>query len=1029
MFQTLFYRNIRLLLLSIVAISVIGIATLQSLPRMEDPVLRGRWGLVTMQYPGASAEQVEALVTETIEKELYELEEVKNLYANIQSGFLSISIQLKPTVSDVENSWARVRDKLNDAASVLPPEVTNPEFDSLGTELFALTIALLPDDSEGQEPVDLATLSRYARALDDRMQSLAGVERVELFGMPQEEIVVEADPATLSTLRVKPEDLAAAIQASDARLPVGHIRGNRYDFLVKFDNLESLSGVEQIPILAGESGQFLRLGDIATVKKGIASPPREVALISGAEASVVGVQVQVEERVDVWIEQAREILNEFQQELPAGICLQITFDQSKFVKKRLEGLFNNLILGAICVFGVTTVMMGWRSGLAVGLTLPLTVFVVFAGMHYLRIPLHQMSVTGLVLSLGLLIDNAIVVVDSVQEYLHRGATPKCAITSSLQQLAVPLLASTLTTVLAFAPILLVPGDVGEFLKPISLSVILALTASFVLSLIVVPALAVRIQQWGQRSQHQTMTTMSWWTSGFTSAPLTRLYIHLLDWFLSRPVLGIGLALVLPIAGFIAAPTLAEQLFPPAERNQFHLELELPSNAAIEQTQRVALKIRSLILQHSEVKDVHWFLGRNAPKFYYNVDEWRREQPNYAHGIVDIENARDSRQIIRILQTELDQLITEGRVIVRQLEQGNFSFAPVELRLSGPDLVTLETLGEQIRLALVQTDNVTHVRSYLGERVPQLALKADEEKLRLSGLDKLAIAKQLDTHLEGRLSGAVLEDTEELPIRIRLNGQQRGTVDQVSSLDLVSLPSPNSKGRVPISSIGELVLTSEFSTITRRNGQRVNTLQGFINAGTLPAHVQDAFERQLQVNGFELPPGYTLEVGGQPEQRDEAIGLLMAPTATSVMVIAVTLVISFNSFRLGGIIAIVAVCSLGLSCISLWIFNYPLGMMSILGTMGLMGVAINDSIVVLAAIKSNSQASEGNRRCIRNVVVGETRHVLTTTLTTLAGFIPLYLEGGEFWPPMVVTITGGIGGATVLALYFVPCIYMLTLPKR
>ena len=297
---------------------------------------------------------------------------------------------------------------------------------------------------------------------------------------------------------------------------------------------------------------------------------------------------------------------------------------------------------------------------------------------------------------------------------------------------------------------------------------------------------------------------------------------------------------------------------------------------------------------------------------------------------------------------------------------------------------------------------------------------------MAGLNHTAIAQQLDTNLEGAVGGSILEATEELPVRVRISNSNRSNLEQINSLDLVAGDnnSNGNRGRIPLSAISQVKLVPKTATLTRRDGERVNTVQGFVKAGILPSKVLHDFQQRLETDNFVLPPGYYWEFGGEFADRNQAVGNLTGIVTMLLIVMIATLVLTFNSFRLATIIALVGISSVGLSLASLWLFNYPLGFMAILGTVGLVGVAINDSIVMLSALQANPQVRQGDRKAILNVIIHSTRHILTTTITTMAGFIPLLIDGGTFWPPLAICVAGGISGATLLALFFVPCLYIL-----
>ena len=741
--------------------------------------------------------------------------------------------------------------------------------------------------------------------------------------------------------------------------------------------------------------------------------------------------------------------------MPSAIELKTILTQSNYVEDRLNGLILNLFLGGGLVFLVTLLMMGWRSAIIVGTSLPLSILMVFGWMNVMGIPLHQMSITGLIVALGILIDNAIVMVDEVTNHLKSGFKSLDAISNSVNHLAIPLLSSTITTVLAFLPIALLPGATGEFVKTIAISVILAVSSSLFLALAMMPTLTVRAN--GGSLQQQ-----SWWQTGISIPILTQWYSKTIAWTIKRPVLGICLALLLPLTGFIQAASLEQQFFPAADRDQLQIQLELPVTTAIAQTQTVTEQVRDRLLAFEDLTDVHWFIGRSVPRFYYNVLTSREQEPNYAQAIVQTNDLVKS-DLAKKLQRELDTSFPTARIVVRQLEQGPPFDAPVEMRISGSHLETLQQLGEEARDLLLGVADITHTHASLAETTPQLELEVEEEEVRLANLDRRAIAQQLESSLEGTTGGSILESTEELPVRVRLSASNRdrflngamrqrpfGTLhpkgavslmgetpktalhrlNNITSLNL--LPSQNSDNAlesVPLSSLGNITLKPELAKITRYNGQRVNTVQGFLTPGVLPDRALSDFKQQIESVNWQLPNGYSYEFGGEAEQKNDALGGLISLVGVIAVLMVATLVLSLGSFRLAAVIGVVAIASFGLGLFAIWLFGYPFGFNPIIGTVGLIGVAINDSIVVLAAIQQHPIAKTGNKRAIKKVVLRSTRHVIATTLTTAVGFVPLLLGSGEFWPPLAIAIAGGVIGATLLALYLIPAAYLIVVRSK
>jgi len=1033
------YENPRLLLLCVALITAAGWAALATLPRIEDPVLTRRVGLVTTVFPGANSRHVEAQVTEPLELALASVAEIKNLHSISRPGFSAIIVTLRDDVVGAAPAWSRVRDRVASAAGMLPDAARRPDVEELPLKAYAVILALR---WTREPPANFAILRRLAAQLRDRVQALPGTELVALHGDPGEEVVVEVEPATASALGLSPGEIAQQLLARDVTTSGGRLHRGPSDLPLEVSSsLDSLDQLRRAPIRFGRDGRSVNLADVAEIRRGAVDPRPRLALVDDLPAIAVAAFVRDDVRLDHWTRRLQSELVEYESALPAGVELDYVFAQNRYVESRMHHLLANLLLGLAAVVVVVLLLMGWRSTLVVGLALPLSALMVLAGMRVLQMPIDQMSITGLIIALGLLIDNAIVIVDEVRGRYWSGLPATTAISQGIRHLAMPLFGSTLTTTLAFAPIALMPGPAGEFVRGIAVSVMLAINASFLLAMTVVPALTVLLQP--RATDRPTLLRY-----GLTSRWLSGLYARSLDMAFRHPIAGVSLGMILPLLGFAAASTLPEQFFPPAQRDQLQIEIDMHASTTLAGTESVVREVSDVVRQHASVRRLHWFLGESAPTFYYNVVPRRRNSPSYAQALVELQPGTDSRSLIHTLQTELDQRFATCRPLVRQLEQGPPFDAPVELQLYGPDLATLQQLGRELRRLLAEDGRVLHTRSDLEESLPRLSLAVDDRAAGLAGLSQAAIARQLYVMLEGASAGALRDGTTELPIRVRWSQPRQpdprawlelpapppshggptaaGLAAQAnpSAPQLPPAPGEAAPSAVPLGLLGRLALDSDVAAISRRGGRRTNEIKAYITAGTLPAEVLVDFRQRLARSPFSLPPGYRLDFGGEAAERNDAVGNLLADVGLLVVVMLAVLVISFGSFRAAMIVAAVGGLAMGLGVGSLWCFGFPFGFMAIIGTMGLVGVAINDAIVVTAGIQADPRAVAGDRRAIRDVVMHCTRHVMTTSLTTMAGFAPLVIAGGGFWPPLAVAIAGGVGGATILALYFVPASHLL-----
>ncbi|GGO83522.1 acriflavin resistance protein [Marinobacterium nitratireducens] len=1006
-------QNGRLLTLAIAVLLVAGLGALATLPRTEDPRILNRVATVITPLPGASAERVETLVSEKIENRLRELPEIKHLSSVSRPGISVVRLELKDAVVDTVPVWSRTRDLLGEVADELPAAAGAPELDDDRGYAFTSLVALTW--RAGGEP-DMVTLGRYGELLRDRMRALPGTDFVELFGEQQEEILVEIDPLRAAAQGLTPAQIAERIRQADAKVAAGSLYNERNQLQIELEGaLDSVARIRAVPLTSAADGQLMRVGDLAKVSHALQQPPAEQALIDGSVAVVVGVRMLPDQRVDRWMAALEQRLDEVAAQLPAELEAQILFDQNRYTERRLGDLVGNIVVGFSLIVLVLLVTLGWRPALIVSLSLPLTVLFTLSMMKLWGLPIHQMSVTGLVVALGIMVDNAIVMVDSIQQRRQQGEAALQAVTRSIRHLWLPLLGSTLTTVLAFLPIALMPGPAGEFVGGIALSVIFALLGSWLIAHSLLAALA------GRFIRAAAPEGPRWYRDGVRPQRLSRLFAASLQLSLRRPRATLALICLLPLAGFYGAGQLREQFFPPSDRDMFQIEMYLPVQASLAETRRYSHSVSEMLHGVDGIERVQWFLGNSAPSFYYNMMGGQRGAPNYAQAMVNTRDAASANRLIPELQWLLDERLPGAQILVRKLEQGPPFQAPIELRLYGPNLDRLQQLGAEARRILSETPDVIHSRATLQPGTPKVWLDVDEAAGRLSGLTLTGMASQLQGSLNGVTGGTLLEATESIPVRVRVAGDGRRELHDLASLSLVA---PGSGELLPLTALAQLELRPSRGAIPRRDGQRVNVIEGYLRAGVLPSTVLQDYSQRLDAAAFRMPPGYSMEFGGEAAGRNDAVGNLLASLGLILALLLTVLVLSFNSFRLSGLIVLVAVQSAGLGLLSLRLLDYPFGFIGIVGLLGLVGLAINAAIVILAELKADPAAVRGDRVAIAAAVQSCARHIVSTTITTVGGFMPLILAGGGLWPPFAVIIAGGTVLTTLLSFYFVPASFLL-----
>ncbi len=1012
-------RNSRTLTLFTALLIVAGLSALQSLPRAEDPIITNRNAAIITSYPGATPERVESLVSEVIETELRTLDTINLITSTSRPGISVVNIELHDHITDSEPVWSRVRDKLNDVQPKLPVGTSVPSLDSDHSYAFTYITAVR---WTGDGEPNLLILNRYAKELAQQFRAMKGTEFVDEYGLVDEEILVNIDLAAAASLGTSAVSLSEAIGGADAKNAAGELVNQENRFALEVSkSLDTIERIRQVPIAVDENGYVVRLEDIASTRRSMASPPDQIALVDGQETIIIAARMNSSIRVDKWTPRAQELIERFSAQLPENIVVDTLFEQNSYTQTRLSELMDSLLIGFLLVLSVLLVTLGLNSALIVALSLPLTAMLTLALMKATGLPINQMSVTGLIVALGIMVDNAIVMVDTIQNYRKAGMHRIEAAMAAIKHLRIPLLGSTLTTVLSFAPIFLMPGPAGEFVGAIAITVSFSLLGSYLIAHTLVAGFSARFLPTSKSEE-------KWYQRGMQLPGLAGVFERSISLAIHHPIKTILLVCAVPGMGFWSAGQLTEQFFPPSDRDMFEIQLFMPPATSIYATKQTALEIEELVRENPKVESVNWLVGTNFPSFYYNMLSMQRGAPYFAQAMIKMEHFDDANDFIPKLQKQIDTHVPKAQAIVRKLEQGPPFNAPLEIRVIGHNLDTLSQIGEDLRLIMAETPNVTHTRSTLQPGVPKIWLDVNEESSMLGGMNLTGIANMLEATLMGKVQGNIIEGVESIPVRVRIAADQKEQLSHLSQLP-ISVRTESGIELFPLTAVTDFEITPTRGAIVRRDGQRLNTIEGYVAAGVLPQTALNAFKARVEGYLETLPHGYYVEFGGESAERDESVAHLLSNLSLVVTLMILVVVLSFNSFRLSSIIFLVAGLAAGLGLLSVWVFSYPFGFTVIIGLLGVIGLAINAAIIILAELKSDEQACLGNKAAITQGVMSCTRHITSTTITTIGGFLPLILGGGGFWPPFAVAVAGGTLLTTLISFFVVPPLFVLLNKNR
>ncbi len=1023
--ETLTYREPRLVFLILMVLIATGLASLVAIGRQEDPTITNLFATVTTAYPGAEPGRVETLVTTEIEDELRQISEIDTISSVSSTGISIVQIELIETLADdrIEQVWSEVRDALEDAQKNFPPDAQSPEFDGDGISAYAAIAAIAAQ----RDSVSQSVLTRYSDELADKLRNIPGTKAVDTFGSQEEEILVTVDFERIAALGLTADMISAAILAADAKVQAGRLRDESNDLVLEVSGeILALERLRNVVVREGSNDTVTRLADIATLERSITEPLEEMAFHNGRPAVLIAATLEDGLQIDVWADLVRNIIQEFSAIVPGGLSLELVFDQSKYTAARLKEVGTNMAIGITLVIGVLMITLGIRAALIVSIMLPIVSLATLATMNFLGLAIHQMSVTGLIVALGLLVDAGVVMTDEVGQRVRTGIERLEAVRDAVRRLWAPLFASTVTTALSFTPMILLPGPAGDFVGSIAIAVVIMLFWSFAIALTVTPAIAGWLMP--DRQSSSALNT------GMSAGILAKVFAKSLQLAVRYPVRAIAISIVPSVIGFASMPTLTAQFFPGVDRDQFYIEVDMAPGTAIAATEKVVERIDRILRAEDGIEQVFWTVGTSGPGFYYNITAGRDNAPGYAQAMITTASAQTTEALLRHLERSLPDQVPEAQVLVRGLVQGPPVTAPVELRIVGPELDMLREIGDELMAQVSEVKSITVARTTLPAGAAKVVVEVDEPKARALGLDLAGVARQLQAGLEGATGGSLLEGPEQLAVRVRLANDLRGNLNAISDLPIISpgtvlTAQSGNYGAIPLSAIADIRLLPGESAISRRNGERVNTVQGFTLREVLPEEALSAVKANLDAKGFELPAGYRLELGGDSDARSSTLGNLMASVGMIVTITIAVIVMTFNSFRLAMVAFLVCVLSAGLSILSLAIFQYPFGINAIIGVIGSIGVSINAAIIIMTGLKQDENAAAGKTGAIVDVVMRSSRHIFSTTITTFGGFLPLILGGGGFWPPFAMSIAGGVLLSTIVSFYFTPPMFALVYKKR
>lgn len=986
-----------------------GLIAFVELGRLEDPAFTLKTAIITVQYPGASPQQVEEEVTYPLENAIQQLPYIDKIRSISSNGLTQITVDVQNHYGpdDLPQIWDELRRKVNDLAPRLPPGVQTPVVNDDFGDVFGIWLNISGAGYSYQELRDFADLLRRELVL------VEGIGKVSLNGTLQEEVQIEISRSKLTALGLPPEQVFGILQKQNVVSNAGSIRaGSEYIRLHPTGEFQDVAELERLLISEPGATQLIYLGDIAQVRRGYAEVPNNLYRYNGERALALGVAFAPKVNVVNAGQAVMQRLAELDALRPAGMHIDTFYNQAVEVDSSVRSFVLNFIASVVIVVGILLIFMGARSGLLIGLVLALTVLGSFIFMKLWGIELQRISLGALVIALGMLVDNAIVVVEGVLVGLQRGQSRLQAANAIVRQTALPLLGATVIAVLAFAPIGLSSDSTGEYCYSLFQVLLISLMLSWVTAITITPffcSLLFKEQIAEGSAPH----------SDPYQGLMFVLYRRLLELCMRYRLLTLALLAGLLLAALLGFSQVRQSFFPPSNTPMFFIDLWLPQGSDIRATEQAVIEAEQVLLADPRIDRAVSTIGRGAMRFILTYDP-EKSYANYAQILVRSHNQADILPLIEQLDGQLGSALPNVRLKFRQLMLGPGGGAKIEVRFSGADPDVLRQLGYQAEQILRGDPVASGVVHDWRNRTKVIRPQLDEAQARATGINKDDLDQTLLSNFSGMQVGLYRDGTRMLPIIARPPAEERLDASQINNLQLWS---PALRAYIPVGQVVTRFETEwENPQVVRRNRHRTLTVMAdpsIVSGETAP---QMMARVQAPIEAIALPPGYRMEWGGEKENSSNAQGAVFGALPLGFLLMFIITVLLFDSFKQASVIWLTVPLALIGVTAGFLLTGIPFGFMALLGLLSLSGMLIKNGIVLVDEINLQLGSGKEPYACVVDAAISRVRPVAMAALTTILGMAPLLTDG--FFQSMAVVIMFGLAAATLLTLVIVPVLYTL-----
>jgi multidrug efflux pump subunit AcrB len=989
----------------------VGVYSLLNMPRREDPKITVRQGLVLAYFPGANSAQVEDQVTKKLEQYLFQFEEIRKdkTYSTSQDGMVVVNVELGENVKNPDVFWSKLRHQLLVARQVdFPKGVRGPIVNSDFGDTEALVIGIESDKATYSQ------LKDYTQKLEDVLRTVKSVSKIKRIGEQKEQITVTSSSEKLSQYNVKLSSVVQVLQSQNVISPTGDIKtATSQTPLYTSGYYNTENEIANQVVGASKTGELIRLGDIAQVNREYAEPTSKTT-VNGNNAMMLAIQMQEGNNIVKFGEEVTAKLAEVERLLPADVKLTTIVNQPKLVDENITHFIREFFLAIFSVVIVVILLLPIRIAAVAAMAIPMTIAVTFALLNAFGIELHQVSLAALIVVLGMVVDDAIVIADNYVELLDEGIDRWTAAWRSATDLVIPVLAATVTIIASFMPMVILTGSVGEFIHALPITVAIALAASFIVAMILTPLLCYTFIKKGlhdhsaeETDKKKRITLLDRMQNGYNAA---------LEWCVRHSALTIGVSLVTIVLSLFVYQGIKQKFFPAAERNQFVVELWMPTGTKLDQTSQAILKAEKLVKGDPRVTSYATFTGTSAPRFYYNFSP---EVPvtNYAQILINTTDDKTAEEFAHELEGKVGALIPEGSPQVKLMQQGSPYKSPVEVRIVGDDVSRLKAIGMQVQDILKNAKGSAMVRPDFREDYYGISIQLKDEANKL-GFTTGSISQMVYTGFNGAPVSTMYEGNNPLDIVFRLDARNRQSSD---NLENIYLASPVTDANVPLRQIAELKPQWQTGKIMHRNGVRTLTILSETEGDVLPADLIK--EVKTGIADIPLPAGYRIEYGGEQFNKNETFSQMMVVLAISLVLIFFILLFQFRSLKEAALVMLTIPLSLFGALIGLYITHNNFGFTAFVGLISLSGIVVRNAIILV----DHTNELIGHSMDIRTAAIESgkrrLRPIFLTAMAAAIGVLPMILSGSPMWSPLASVIAVGVIWSMVMALLTVPVLYI------